>query len=88
MKAPQRLPLSQWLGAHWRQRPLWAVPLLIALGAHGLLLFTPQLPAQRPHRQAQQANDQAELLDISQQLGTPEKARSTAAQLVSAINTR
>lgn len=80
MKAPQRLPLSQWLGAHWRQRPLWAVPLLIALGAHGLLLFTPQLPAQRPHRQAQQANDQAELLDISQQLLSENQASSLNSQ--------
>lgn len=80
MKAPQRLPLSQWLGAHWRQRPLWAVPLLIALGAHGLVLLTPQLPSQRPSGQVQQASDQAELLEISQQLLSEDQANHLNSQ--------
>ena len=80
MKAPQLFDLGQWLRGQWRQRPLWALPLLIALGAHGLVLLTPQLPAQRPSPQAQQASDQAELLDISQQLLSENQASSLNSQ--------
>jgi hypothetical protein len=80
MKAPQLFDLGQWLRGQWRQRPLWALPLLIALGAHGLVLLTPQLPAQRPSPQAQQASDQAELLDISQQLLSENQANNLNSQ--------
>ncbi|MEN9877783.1 MAG: hypothetical protein RLZZ158_822 [Cyanobacteriota bacterium] len=80
MNVLQRLPLGQWLGTHWRHRPFWAVPLLIALGAHGLVLLPPQLSAKRPSPQAQQASDQAELLDISQQLLSENQANQLNSQ--------
>jgi len=80
MKPPPRFDLGQRLGGQWRQRPPWTLPLLIALGAHGLVLLTPQLPAQRPSPQAQQASDQAELLDISQQLLSENQSRNLNSQ--------
>lgn len=80
MKVSQRFDLGQFLGPHWQQRPFWAVPLLIALGAHGLVLLLPQGPAGRLRPQAPQASDQAQLLDISQQLLSENQAAQLNSQ--------